>query len=128
MCVETERNVVARIGNSLMILCGPLSGQKIPIRKLIIGRENDCHFQAISGFISRHQCVLLRDAGFSFVCAVPATYAWQRFGSQTGTWSTSRCSRDALRQAAAQERAGDAGPRTRRHRPAAVHRSRLAAA
>jgi len=63
MYAEAEQKGVAGMEARLTILRGPSSGQTMPVPpgKLIIGRENDCHFQPISGCISRHHCVLLRD-------------------------------------------------------------------
>ena len=48
---------------SLTVLSGPLAGQTIaiPVGKLLVGREVDCHVRPDSALISRHHCVLLLD-------------------------------------------------------------------
>jgi hypothetical protein len=48
---------------SLTVLSGPLAGQTIaiPLGKLLVGREVDCHVRPDSALISRHHCVLLHD-------------------------------------------------------------------
>jgi len=67
----------------LKILGGPSSGQPIPIPvgKLIIGREEDCHLRPTSEFVSRHHCVLLLDE---------YTLRIRDLGSQNGTFVNGR--------------------------------------
>jgi pSer/pThr/pTyr-binding forkhead associated (FHA) protein len=44
----------------LKFLLGPLSGQTVPLGagELVIGRDKDCGFGAMSDFVSRQHCVL----------------------------------------------------------------------
>jgi len=74
---------VAGMDARLKILSGPSSGQVIPVPvgKLIIGREEDCHLQSASEFVSRHHCVLLLDE---------YTLRVRDLGSQNGTFVNDR--------------------------------------
>jgi predicted component of type VI protein secretion system len=67
----------------LKILTGPLSGQtiSIPVGKLLIGREDDCHLRSTNEFVSRHHCVLLLDE---------YTLRIRDLGSQNGTFVNGR--------------------------------------
>jgi predicted component of type VI protein secretion system len=77
------RKGTARMDARLKILAGPLSGQtiSIPVGKLLIGREDDCHLRSTSEFVSRHHCVLLLDE---------YTLRIRDLGSQNGTFVNGR--------------------------------------
>jgi pSer/pThr/pTyr-binding forkhead associated (FHA) protein len=80
---ESKTTGVARMDARLTIVGGPASGQTIPVvgGKLIIGREEDCHLQPPSEFVSRHHCVLLLDE---------YTLRIRDLGSKNGTFVNSR--------------------------------------
>lgn len=63
---------------TLKLLSGRSAGQelKVPAKKFLIGRAEDCHLRPHSDLVSRHHCALLVEEGF---CAV------RDFGSKNGT-------------------------------------------
>jgi predicted component of type VI protein secretion system len=67
----------------LKIVNGPTSGQMIdiPLGKLIVGREEDCHLRPASEFISRHHCAFLLDS---------YTLRLRDLGSKNGTFVNGR--------------------------------------
>ncbi len=70
------------MGAYIKILNGPASGQMIAVcAKLIIGREEDCHWRSLSEFVSRHHCVLLLD---------DYTLRIRDLGSKNGTFVNNR--------------------------------------
>src|SRR5262245_51053877 len=63
---------------TIKLLSGRSAGKeiKVPVKKFLIGRADDCHLRPHSDLVSRHHCLLLVEEGF---CAV------RDFGSKNGT-------------------------------------------